>query len=126
MEFDPAASLEYLKWIDQIAGPVWLLLTIFLFRVLYLIVQKSGWRNKFFYLTVGLLVLIYLHPVYTSFYPSLDVVQAGNVITFFYGLFVYLQLRRFSPFVAQWLLPQLVWNTAAIFFTALKLSQHSL
>jgi hypothetical protein len=121
IKMDYKTWYERLDWLQIIVGPVWALLTLIIIWMMLSLKQKFGWRHPGIYLLVTLLVVIYLHPVYTDIFPSYAVTQGGNIISLLFTLFVLWKISAWSKPIAYRLTPMIVWIIAASFYTLLKM-----
>jgi 4-amino-4-deoxy-L-arabinose transferase-like glycosyltransferase len=112
-KMDFSAWYEQLDWLQIIVGPVWALLTLIILWMMFSLKQKFGWKHPGIYLLVVLLVVIYLHPVYTDIFPSYAVTQAGNILSLVFTIFICWKITAWSKAVAFRLIPMIVWITAA-------------
>jgi hypothetical protein len=118
---DYRAWYERLDWLQIIVGPMWALLTLIILWMMFSIKQKFGWKHPGIYLLVALLVVIYLHPVYTDIFPSYAVTQAGNILSLVFTIFICWKITAWSKPIALRLIPMIAWITAASFYTWLKM-----
>ena len=110
-----------LSWIDNIAAPIWIILTILLAWTLFKTIQQIGWKNEYVYWQIGLLVFIWMHPVYTSIIKGDTIVEIGNIATLILTVIVFYKLKiQFNAF-SNWLIPQIIWLTVASLYVGLKL-----
>ena len=110
-----------LSWIDNIAAPIWIILTILLAWTLFKTIQQIGWKNEYVYWQIGLLVFIWMHPVYTSIIKGDTIVEIGNIATLILTVIVFYKLKIQFNTLANWLIPQIIWITIASLYIGLKL-----
>ncbi|MEO0895801.1 MAG: tryptophan-rich sensory protein [Bacteroidota bacterium] len=116
--------LGYLRWIDSAAGPVWVfLLTTLLVVTLVQVNKQIGRKNGTFNWGIFLLVSIYLYPLYTGFYKSLEIGMIGNVVTFVFTLVHQQNLKNVNPRLSRLMWPQLIWLTVATIYVGLQLAE---
>lgn len=118
---DYAELLKGLDWLQVIVGPVWALLTLIIFWMIYSLQKKFGWKHPSVYLLLGLLAVIYLHPVYTDIFPSYAITQGGNILSLLFTIFVLKKIAGYSKPIAYRLIPMIIWITAASFYTWVKM-----
>jgi len=113
--------IHSLSWINNIAAPIWIILSIILIWLLFKTVQNVGWQNKNIYWQIGLLVFIWMHPVYTSLFKGDNIVEIGNIATFILTFLVFYKLKIQFKSLAHLLIPQIIWITIASLYIGLKL-----
>jgi hypothetical protein len=118
---DFKAWYERLDFLQLIVGPVWALLTLIILWMIISLKLKFGWKHPSIYFLVALLVVIYLHPVYTDIFPSYAVTQGGNILSLLFTIFICWKITAWSKPVAFRLIPMIVWITAASFYTWVKM-----
>jgi hypothetical protein len=109
------------SWIDIIAAPVWIILSLVLIWIMIKIAQEIGWRNATFYWLIGLFVFIWLHPLYTSIIKGYVLVEIGNIASLILTVLVFYKLKVQFKNLANWLIPQIIWLIIASIFIGLKL-----
>jgi hypothetical protein len=114
--------LAALQWIEEVAAIVWIILSAILVCTLFKTIQQQGWRSKYVYGQIGLLVFMWLHPVYTSIIKAKGIVEIGNIATLILTALVFYQLKLRFGSISNWLIPQMVWLAVASLYTGLKLS----
>jgi hypothetical protein len=113
--------LAALQWIEEVAAIVWIILSAILVCTLFKTIQQLGWRSKYVYGQIGLLVFMWLHPVYTSIIKAKGIVEIGNIATLILTVLVFYQLKLRFGSMSNWLIPQMVWLAVASLYTGLKL-----
>jgi hypothetical protein len=113
--------LAALQWIEEVAAIVWIILSAILVCTLFKTIQQLGWRSKYVYGQIGLLVFMWLHPVYTSIIKAKGIVEIGNIATLILTVLVFYQLKLRFGSISNWLIPQMVWLAVASLYTGLKL-----
>lgn len=111
--------IQSLNWIDNLAAPVWITLTII--WILFKMIQQVGWRNENVYWQLGLLIFIWLHTIYSFYIKGYAIVEVGNIATLILTLWVFNKLSVPFKRLAKWLIPQIIWITIASLYIALKL-----
>jgi tryptophan-rich sensory protein len=118
---DYVELLSRLDWLQVIVGPVWAVLTLIIFWMIYSLQQKFGWKHPSVYFLLALLAVIYLHPFYTDIFPSYAITQGGNILSLLFTIFILKKIARYSRAVAYRLIPMVIWITAASFYTWVKM-----
>jgi hypothetical protein len=113
--------INSLKWIENIAAPIWIILSIILIWLLFKTVQQVAWQNKIVYWQIGLIVFIWMHPVYTSLIKGDTIVEIGNIATLILTVLVFYKLKVQFNSLANWIIPQIIWITIATLYIGLKL-----
>jgi len=113
--------LAALQWIEEVAAIFWIILSAILVCTLFKTIQQLGWRSKYVYGQIGLLVFMWLHPVYTSIIKAKGIVEIGNIATLILTVLVFYQLKLRFGSISNWLIPQMVWLAVASLYTGLKL-----
>ena len=85
--------IGYFSWIDGIAGGVWMILTGLMIGMLIRTYRQFGRMHKYFYLGLGLLIFVWMYPLYTSFYTNIIIGEIGNVATLIFTLVVMMALK---------------------------------
>jgi hypothetical protein len=116
--------LAALQWIEEVAALVWIILSALLVCTLFKTIQQLGWRSKYVYGQIGLLVFMWLHPVYTSIIKAKGIVEIGNIATLILTVLVFYQLKLRFGSISNWLIPQMVWLAVASLYIGLKLIAH--
>lgn len=111
--------LPYLTWISTIAGPVWIILSFVMLYTLLLIQKAKGVYNREWLSVLALIVVCWLHPVYTTGNP-LVVELIGNVFTLIFAWIVYLIAKQQLPVPAKYLLPVMIWLFCASIYIGIK------
>jgi hypothetical protein len=109
------------SWIDIIAAPVWIILSLVLISIIIKIAKVIGWRNVTFYWLIGLFVFIWLHPFYTSVIKGYAIVEIGNIASLILSVLVFYKLKVQFKNLANWLIPQIIWLIIASIYIGLKL-----
>lgn len=79
--------LSYFDWINQIAGGVWVFLSI-LMIVTILRLRKMGKVTRPAMQTgIVLLIFVWLYPLYTLSFQSMILGEAGNILTLMLTVF---------------------------------------
>ncbi|MEM8887817.1 MAG: tryptophan-rich sensory protein [Bacteroidota bacterium] len=113
--------IESLSWIDSIAGFVWLVLSGIMIYILFRIKGLEGTKNKYFSLGVFLLVIVWLYPLYTGFYSSLEIGAVGNVFTLGVTLWHLIRLKELDRRLSSLMIPQIIWLSVATFYVSLMI-----
>ena len=113
--------IAYLSWIDSVAGGVWILLSLIMIGVLYQIYRKRGSANPYFFLGLFLLIIVWLYPLYTSFFDNMEIGMAGNLITLLVTIAFMLRLKSISKRLSQFMIPQVIWLFVATVYVGLML-----
>ncbi len=113
--------LSYLSWIDGVAGAVWVLLSLIMVGVLFQIYRKKGSSNPHFILGLFLLMLVWLYPLYTSFFANPEVGMIGNIITLLITLAYMARLKSISQHLSRFMIPQVVWLFIATIYVGVML-----
>lgn len=63
---DRASTVKSLAWIDQVAGYVWVFLTLLMILAIYLLARSEGqaWQ-RYSYHVLTLIIVVWLYPLYT-------------------------------------------------------------
>ena len=112
-----------LGWIDQVAGLVWVFLTLLMIACIYLLRQPGDrvW-HKHSYHVLALIVMVWLYPIYTlgfKLVPGL----IGNIVVAVLAIYVTAVVASRSMLAASLLLPTIGWLAAATFYVSLLVLQ---
>ena len=113
--------INSLSWIDIIAAPIWIILSVVLIWILLKIINQVGWRNEYVYWQLGLLIFIWMHPLYTSIIKGDTIVEIGNIATLILTVFVFYKIKVKFNNLANGLIPQIIWISFASIYIGLKL-----
>lgn len=116
--------IAYLSWIDGVAGAVWVLLSLIMIGVLYQIYRKRGSTNPYFFLGFFLLIIMWLYPLYTSFFDNMEIGIIGNLITLFVTIAYMVRLKAISKRLSQYMIPQTIWLCVATIYVGLMLMEQ--
>lgn len=101
-------------WVPTAAGPVWMLLTVFMGAAAWTLFRSGGPQAQLHgWLVVGFIAICWAHPVYTALAESAGtrrpVEFAGGLITLVLLAGLLLVVRRTSLTAAGLLSPVAVW-----------------
>ncbi len=116
--------ITYLSWIDGVAGGVWVLLSLIMVGVLYQIYRKKGSANPYFFLGLVLLIIVWLYPLYTSFFDNMKIGIIGNLITLVVTIAYMVRLKSISRRLSQYMIPQTIWLCVATIYVGLMLIEQ--
>jgi tryptophan-rich sensory protein len=122
---DVGKLIENLSWIEKVAGGVWVFLTILLlFAIFDIAKSQGGWKNKYVFSIIILIVFIWLYPFYTlgfQLIPGLIGNIAVGLIACFIVWFVWPLSRKAGLLTA----PVIIWIFAATFYVSLLIQQNA-
>jgi tryptophan-rich sensory protein len=112
-----------LGWVPFAAGPVWLVLTGVMAGAAWVVSRQEGpGVSAHTALIVGLIVLCWLHPLYSWLFDQVGLRRVaeltGSVVSLGVTLLVASQVRRTSPTAAAMLAPVAVWIAMATVYLA--------
>lgn len=113
--------IDKLSWIDSVAGGVWILLTIIMLGMLIKLHRDGYRKDKIFKIGVGLLIFVWLYPLYTGFYQSLIIGEIGNIATLIFTIVYFSALKKKYNLLQNWMIPQIIWLSVATFYVGLMI-----
>ena len=118
---DPVSIVNKLEWINQVAGFVWVALTILMVLAIRELARAEGqvWQ-KFTYAILGLIALVWLYPLYTLGFQLIPGL-IGNLVVLIATLVTALYVKRSSLRAALLLVPTLAWITTATVYVKMIL-----
>jgi hypothetical protein len=111
--------LSYLSWIDDIATLIWIILSFIILWILLRIYLQTGTQNKYFYSGILLIFILWLNPLYTSFFESPGISEIVNIFTLIITVLYKNTLKKYSIQLSRLLIPQVIWFSIAILYDGL-------
>jgi hypothetical protein len=115
--------LDSMNWIDRYAAAIWFFLSLILIGILLQLYLRAGTQSSSFWMGIGLLLLIWLYPLYTAWFKLFEIGTVGNIITLGYTLVYRSRIQKINPKWGRWLWPHIIWMGLATLFLGLQIWQ---
>jgi len=115
--------LDSINWIDRYAAAIWFFLSLILIGLLLRLYARSGTQSSSFWMGIGLLLLIWLYPLYTAWFKLFELGAVGNTLTLAYAVVFQSKLRKARPKLARWIWPHIIWMFLATLYLGLQIWQ---
>ena len=117
-----AEVLNYLTWIETIAGIVWIFLTGLTVVATFKVYMEEGNKSTTFRLGLLLVTIVWLYPAYAGFVGSVLLGEIGTLITLSLTVGYFVKLRKISGKLSRLMIPQTVWLSLASIYLGLQLA----
>lgn len=108
-----------LRWIDQIVGGVWIVLSLLMFISAWIVYQEKG-LNRDFWFIIALVIATWTYPLYTLGFKLIPGL-VGNILYIGFAVFVITQVKQSSAVASYLLYPITLWVTSASVYIVFQL-----